>query len=334
MITNETPPRACLADFGLSTLTPGTPGDATTITTGGTPLYMAPELLCPTKFGKTNARPTQPADIYALGMVIYEVLTGFQPFHEQNYGIFELTYQVVNGARPVKPDNAVEIGLGGKMWELVEECWSQEPTKRPTIGQILTHLTRVAASSEVVDPTPEKPRETTDSREFGCSSKRFILSARDNSHLGAQGQIRLFGPITTTAQLRTVIPVNQVATVNTVSPVSTTSMASTISTLASGAASSMTSVPSRNSEDSHRSGRHFLTLVYHASQPTFDDHSQMAILGSEEVFVQEFDQDVTHSTVDISHEIFGWTWRSTEFNCPHSHILRKEDAKTRPIAVA
>jgi serine/threonine protein kinase len=47
LITNETPVRVCLADFGLSTLTPSIPGETATITAGGTPVYMAPELLCP-----------------------------------------------------------------------------------------------------------------------------------------------------------------------------------------------------------------------------------------------------------------------------------------------
>ena len=89
LINNETPPRACLADFGLSTLAPDARGGTITITTGGTPLYMAPELLCPTEFGTQGDRPTQPADIYALGMVIYEVLTGSQPFYEKNWQVYE-----------------------------------------------------------------------------------------------------------------------------------------------------------------------------------------------------------------------------------------------------
>ena len=80
------PAQACLADFGLSTLTPSAPGEMTTVTTGGTRLCMAPELLAPEKFGKKNSRPTQPADMYAFGMVIYEVLTGRDPFYDQTYG--------------------------------------------------------------------------------------------------------------------------------------------------------------------------------------------------------------------------------------------------------
>ena len=284
------------------------------------------------EFGKTSGRPTQPADIYAMGVVIYEVLTGFQPFYEQRYGIFELTYHVVRGSRPVKPENAEQIGFGGGIWELVEECWSQESTRRPTIQRVLAHLTRVATSSAIVGPTPEEPCESMeDSEEFGFSSKRFILSACDRSHLGTQGNIRLFGPTTATARLRTVVPVNRVVTVSTLSPVSTIG---TDGTLVSRAPSSMTSVPSGNSEDSHRSGSHFPTLVYHASQLTFENYSQMAILARKEVIAHESNQDVAHSTVHVGHEAFGRTWGSTKLDYPHPHILRKEDAKTRPIAVA
>ncbi|KAF9646428.1 kinase-like protein [Thelephora ganbajun] len=144
LITNGTPAQACLADFGLSTLTPSAPGGTTTITAGGTPLYMAPELLNPEKFGETNSRPTKPADIYALGMVIYEVLTGLDPFYDQNLGTIQLACRVVDGARPTKPGNAEEIGFGSGTWELVKECWKTRSTKRPTIEQVLARLERVS----------------------------------------------------------------------------------------------------------------------------------------------------------------------------------------------
>ncbi|KAF9644426.1 kinase-like protein [Thelephora ganbajun] len=216
LITNETPPQACLADFGLSTLAPSSQGAATTITAGGTPLYMAPELLVPTKFGKPNARPTQPADIYALGMVILEVLTGFQPFYEQNWTVSELTYHVLYGTRPTKPSDAGRIGFGGGTWELVEKCWMEEPTRRPTIERVLSHLTRVAASSAIVGPTPEIPHESTGSHPESDSTN----------------QIRSFDSATTTTLHESAIPatplisVNQTATVDTVDAVSP---ASTIS---------------------------------------------------------------------------------------------------------
>ena len=82
--------RACLADFGLSTIT----GVAThaaagasrvslisldslmSFTGGGTRRWMSPELLHPEMFGMPESednRPTRQSDCYALGMVIYEV---------------------------------------------------------------------------------------------------------------------------------------------------------------------------------------------------------------------------------------------------------------------
>ena len=80
--------RACIADFGLSTIT----GVATAVgasraslisndtlmsfTGGGTRRWMSPELLDPERFGipeSEDNRPTRQSDCYALGMVIYEV---------------------------------------------------------------------------------------------------------------------------------------------------------------------------------------------------------------------------------------------------------------------
>ena len=42
---------------------------------GRTTPFMAPELLVPFKFGLENCTPTMEADMYAIGMVIYQVLT-------------------------------------------------------------------------------------------------------------------------------------------------------------------------------------------------------------------------------------------------------------------
>ena len=37
--------------------------------------FMAPELLIPSKFGMDECKPTKQADIYAIAMVIYQVLS-------------------------------------------------------------------------------------------------------------------------------------------------------------------------------------------------------------------------------------------------------------------
>ena len=80
--------QACLADFGLSTITGVTTNAGTSRASlisseslmsfieGGTRRWMSPEILDPERFGipkSEDNRPTRQSDCYALGMVIYEV---------------------------------------------------------------------------------------------------------------------------------------------------------------------------------------------------------------------------------------------------------------------
>jgi serine/threonine-protein kinase len=62
-----------LMDFGIAKLVPA-PGLTIGITLGGTPLYMAPEQI--SNFGAV----TSSSDLYSLGVIAYEMLTGDVPF--------------------------------------------------------------------------------------------------------------------------------------------------------------------------------------------------------------------------------------------------------------
>ena len=74
-MSNDTPPRACLADFGFITAVPDPTQRLSNSAQmeGGTPCFSPPELLVPDAFGKKDAPPTQQADIYAFGLVIFQV---------------------------------------------------------------------------------------------------------------------------------------------------------------------------------------------------------------------------------------------------------------------
>lgn len=64
---------AVLADFGLITIVSTGPV-ATLSTTGlGTCRWMAPELFFPEMYGLDHSIPSKESDVYAFGMVIYEV---------------------------------------------------------------------------------------------------------------------------------------------------------------------------------------------------------------------------------------------------------------------
>ena len=74
-MTNDTPPKACLADFGFTTMVfdPHNPMSSSFTLEGGTMTFMAPELFAPSSYGLESAVPTQETDIYAFGLVVLQV---------------------------------------------------------------------------------------------------------------------------------------------------------------------------------------------------------------------------------------------------------------------
>ena len=95
---------------------------------------MSPELIAPQRFGLKNSRPTKFSDCYALGMVIYETISGNLPFHEDT----DLTVfvKVLEGKRPSARGGKFAKGL----WGVLEQCWRSQPSSRPAIGDVLQSL--------------------------------------------------------------------------------------------------------------------------------------------------------------------------------------------------
>ena len=74
-MSNNTPPRACLADFGFMSVVPDPvqPIAQSAQLEGGSMTFLSPELLIPEEFGKKDAAPTPQSDVYAFGLVIFQV---------------------------------------------------------------------------------------------------------------------------------------------------------------------------------------------------------------------------------------------------------------------
>lgn len=161
-MTNDIPPKSCLADFGFMTtvLNPQNPTSLRLTLEGGTITFMAPELLVPSRFGLKDSAPTQEGDIYAFALVILQVfvlyrrhplvflmsgqvLTGEQPFRDIEPK--DLVYHVSSGIRPERPADAEAIGISYFLWELVQKCWDGDWTRRPQIQEVAAGISDVAA---------------------------------------------------------------------------------------------------------------------------------------------------------------------------------------------
>ena len=113
---------------------------------------MSPELITPERFGLKNSRPTISSDCYALGMVIYETISGNLPFHEDT----DLTVfmMVMEGKRPPRGGRFTE-----SLWKMLERCWAPQPNDRPSIDDVLQCLEMASNSSE---PPPRELEEETE----------------------------------------------------------------------------------------------------------------------------------------------------------------------------
>jgi serine/threonine protein kinase/tetratricopeptide (TPR) repeat protein len=84
----------------------------------GTPQYMAPE-----QFRGQTVGPA--TDIYALGVVLYEMVTGRRPFHAST----PLAAAVMRGKRPSKA-SSIRPGLPPRWDEVINRCLEFEPETR------------------------------------------------------------------------------------------------------------------------------------------------------------------------------------------------------------
>lgn len=97
-------PGVKLVDFGLSKIA-GLDRLTKTGEVIGTPAYMAPELLT------GECEPDGRVDTYGLGIVLYEALSGAQPFAERNPGklMFDIVMGKKNSLSEVAPDVPLEV---------------------------------------------------------------------------------------------------------------------------------------------------------------------------------------------------------------------------------
>ncbi|XP_060061109.1 mitogen-activated protein kinase kinase kinase 4 isoform X1 [Erinaceus europaeus] len=120
-----------LGDFGcsvkLKNIAQTMPGEVNS--TLGTAAYMAPEVITRAK-GEGHGRA---ADVWSLGCVVIEMVTGKRPWHEYEHN-FQIMYKVGMGHKPPIPER---LSPEGK--DFLSHCLESEPRARWTASQLLDH---------------------------------------------------------------------------------------------------------------------------------------------------------------------------------------------------
>ncbi|KAL4458293.1 hypothetical protein ABPG75_013158 [Micractinium tetrahymenae] len=127
-----------VCDFNLSEIlriqAPGAPAEE-----GATnPIWLAPEVL-------HGQRATAASDVYAFGLVMFEVLTWQLPW--RNMHPYQIRRSVLDGSRPQVPPQEALPGPDGDAFmhlaayiQLMKDCWAQNPLRRPSFNEVVARL--------------------------------------------------------------------------------------------------------------------------------------------------------------------------------------------------
>ncbi|EXX64477.1 kinase-like domain-containing protein [Rhizophagus irregularis DAOM 181602=DAOM 197198] len=89
--------------------------------------YVAPEVL-------RGGEYTQASDIYAFGIIAYEVCTGLPPYHDIAHDKI-LAISICRGNRPKSNYKIPQLIL-----DIIKQCWDADPLKRPKANELHNSL--------------------------------------------------------------------------------------------------------------------------------------------------------------------------------------------------
>jgi serine/threonine protein kinase/tetratricopeptide (TPR) repeat protein len=148
------PERVAVTDFGLARSIGRSPDAASSISDSGvvvgSPAYMAPE--------QVEAKPLTPAaDLYSLGIIAYELVTGVRPFD----GGSAMTVATRRLTTPPPPPRSVVPDLDPTWDRAILKCLALAPADRFASAADFVRALREGAASEAPTraalPTPRKP---------------------------------------------------------------------------------------------------------------------------------------------------------------------------------
>jgi serine/threonine-protein kinase len=137
---------ATVTDFGIALVT-SRPARERLGSTAGTPHYMSPEQ-------SLGEQVDGRSDVYALGVVLYEMLTGTRPFQGRNAA--EVLAKHV--AAPIPKLSDREPQTPAALVRLADRMLAKDPAGRPTAAELVTELTAASTPDELLTPSQVRRR--------------------------------------------------------------------------------------------------------------------------------------------------------------------------------
>jgi len=115
----------------------------------GTPYYMAPEQV-------TGANVTEQVDVYAFGVLVFELMTGAKPIAGDT--VERIFYSILN--EPLKLEPMIQAGAPQSICDLVTHCTLKNPAERPQgFGPVIAEIDRVITELDAPTQLYKAPGE-------------------------------------------------------------------------------------------------------------------------------------------------------------------------------
>ncbi|MFI1995187.1 protein kinase [Actinoplanes sp. NPDC020271] len=177
------PSGAKVVDFGIAAAVDPVGAEEPDEELLGTPAYLAPERLV--------GAPVVPAsDVYALGVVLYVLLSGHSPWTAEN------TRQMLTAHVYVEPAALPYVpGVPAHVVALCNRCLAKDPAVRPTAQQIASELGEAAGLRVVPDDLPVRPEPSTAPTTTAEAATTVLRVARNEPAMGvpAAGSVPAVG---------------------------------------------------------------------------------------------------------------------------------------------
>eukprot|EP00005_Dracoamoeba_jomungandri_P008127 CAMPEP_0174272386 /NCGR_PEP_ID=MMETSP0439-20130205/51061_1 /TAXON_ID=0 /ORGANISM="Stereomyxa ramosa, Strain Chinc5" /LENGTH=250 /DNA_ID=CAMNT_0015362911 /DNA_START=1 /DNA_END=753 /DNA_ORIENTATION=+ len=149
LLLEDFTPKVC--DFGISQFVVSEK-TRSSLTTVGSPPWVPPEVIRGESFGPA-------VDIYAFGMIMWEILTRTRPYQTM-YNHEVLFEYVLSGGRPEIPNWCPYTYA-----QLMRQCWEEDPQRRPSSFWKITKILQKDCLPDGFDeqlPEPQQLRVSTD----------------------------------------------------------------------------------------------------------------------------------------------------------------------------